>query len=94
MAELITTTLILLTATLFLIGILIGWIMSNHAELTTRNKLRTMVAVIITLGWISATIAGILIASYTVSPLLHALMGAIVGYFFTDEGLTFNIGGD
>lgn len=93
MAEPTITTLILLAATLFCIGILIGWIMSNHAELSTQNKLKTMVAVIITLGWILATISGILIASYTVSPLLHALMGAIVGYFFTDDGLTFNIGG-
>jgi len=87
------TTLILLLATAFLVGVLIGWIMSNHAEVTVRNKLRTLVAVVITLGWITAKIAGILIASYTVSPLLHALMGAIVGYFFTDDGLTFNIGG-
>jgi len=94
MAELITTTLILLTVTLFFIGVLIGWIMSNHAKLTTQNKLRTMVAVIVTIGWITATVAGILIATYTVSPLLHALMGAIVGYFFTEDGLTFNIGGE
>jgi len=94
MAEPITTTLILLTVTLFCIGILIGWIMPNHAELTTQNKLKTMVAVVITLGWISATIAGILIASYTVSPLLHALMGAIVGYFFTDDGINLNVGGE
>lgn len=93
MAELLsTTTLILLTITLFCIGILIGWILSNHAELSPHSRLKTMVAVVITLGWISATIAGILIASYTVSPLLHALMGAIVGYFFTDDGITFNIG--
>jgi len=53
-----------------------------------------MVAVIVTIGWITATVAGILIATYTVSPLLHALMGAIVGYFFTEDGLTFNIGGE
>jgi len=58
------------------------------------SKIKFLVAVVVTMGWISATMAGILIASYTVSPLLHALMGAIVGYFFTDDGLTFNIGGD
>lgn len=93
MVELISTTLILLAVTLFCIGILVGWILSNHAELTTQSKLKTMVAIVVTLGWIAATVAGILIASYSVSPLLHALMGAIVGYFFTDDGLTFNIGG-
>jgi hypothetical protein len=89
-----TTTIVLLAVTLFHVGLLIGWILSSRTEVTTKSKLKTMVAVVITLGWISATVAGILIASYTVSPLLHALMGAIVGYFFTEDGLTFNIGGD
>lgn len=94
MAEPINTTLILLAVTLFFVGIMIGWIMSNHAELSTHKKLKAMVAIVITIGWITSTISAILIVSYTVSPLLHALMGAIVGYFFTDDGLTFNIGGE
>ena len=89
-----TTTIVLLAVTLFHVGLLIGWILSSRTDVTTKSKLKTMVAVVITLGWISATVAGILIASYTVSPLLHALMGAIVGYFFTEDGLTFNIGGE
>ena len=89
-----TTTIVLLAVTLFHVGLLIGWMLSNHTGGTTESKLKTMVAVVITLGWISATVAGILIASYTVSPLLHALMGAVVGYFFTDDGVNFNIGGD
>lgn len=94
MATPTTTILVLLAVTLFLVGVLIGWMFSDHTEATTKSKLKTMVAVAITLGWVSATAAGILIASYTVSPLLHALMGAIVGYFFTDDGVNFNIGGD
>jgi hypothetical protein len=94
MLEPITATLAFLTITLFCIGVLIGWILSNHAEVKTHSKLKTLVAVVITLGWITSTIAGILMASYTVSPLIHALMGAIVGYFFTDDGVTFNIGGE
>jgi uncharacterized membrane protein YciS (DUF1049 family) len=94
MAEPINTTLILLAVTLFFVGIMIGWIMSNHAELSTHSKLKAMVAVVITIGWITSTISAILIVSYTVSPFLHALMGAIVGYFFTEDGLTFNIGGE
>lgn len=93
MVEPITVTLAILVVALFCIGVLIGWILSNHTEVKTHSKLKTLVAVVITLGWITATIAGILMASYTVSPLLHALMGAIVGYFFTDNGITLNIGG-
>jgi len=94
MLEPITATLAFLTIALFCIGVLIGWILSNHSEVKTHSKLKTLVAVVITLGWITSTIAGILMASYTVSPLIHALMGAIVGYFFTDNGVTFNIGGE
>ena len=90
----ITTTIILVSVTLFHVGLLIGWLYSKDSTTTTRSKMKLLVAVVVTMGWIAATMAGILIASYTVSPLLHALMGAIVGYFFTEDGITFNIGGD
>lgn len=90
----ISTTLTLVSVTLFAVGLLTGWLYTKDSEVTTKSKVRLMVAVVITLGWISATVAGILIADYTVSPMLHGLMGAIVGYFFTDDGVTFNIGGD
>jgi hypothetical protein len=93
MLQPISTTIILLAITLFCLGILLGWVMSNHAELSAQHKLKTMVAIVVTLGWITATISGILIATYTVSPLLHALMGAIVGYFFTDDGINLDVGG-
>lgn len=89
----ITTTLILVSLALFLIGLIVGWLYSRDSEQSTRVKLRVLVAVAVTLGWLSATTAGIFIASYSVSPLLHALMGAIVGYFFTEDGVDFNIGG-
>jgi hypothetical protein len=94
MAEPITTTIILVSVTLFSVGIVIGYLVSRESDATTRARLRTMIAIVVTLGWISATVAGILITSYTVSPLLHGLMGAVVGYFFTEDGYTFNIGGN
>lgn len=87
-----TTTLFLAIATSFFAGVLVGWVISNHTETETNAKLKTMVAIVITLGWITSTVAGILLTAYTVSPLLHALMGAIVGYFFTDDGIDFSIG--
>lgn len=88
----ISTTLLLVSVTLFSVGLLIGWLYTRDSEVTTRNKIKWMVAVVITLGWISATAAGIFIAGYTVSPMLHALMGAIVGYFFTEDGINLNFG--
>ena len=94
MAEpLTTTTILLLSVTIFTVGFLVGWATSNQKDVTPKKKLRVLLAAVITLAWLSATLAGIVIASYTVSPLLHALMGAIVGYFFTDDGITFNVGG-
>lgn len=92
MVEFAIIYLILLGLVIFLSGILIGWIISSHERLKTDGKLKTLVALVITIGWITATVSGILLASYTVSPLIHALMGAIVGYFFTDDGVSFNIG--
>jgi hypothetical protein len=93
MIEPLTTTIILVSITLFHIGLLVGWMISHDSDQSTHSRLKTMVAIVVTGGWITATVAGILIASYTVSPLLHALMGAIVGYFFTSDGVNFNIGG-
>lgn len=88
----ITTAMIILIA--FSIGFIFGWVLSNRRDVTSKSRLRTIIAVVITVGWITATVSGIVYTTYTVSPLLHALMGGIVGYFFTDDGVSFNIGGE
>lgn len=95
MAALTTTAFILLTVTLFLIGLVIGIIFSESGDGDiTKSDLKRFVAIVVTLGWITATIAGIVLPTYSMSPLIHGLMGAIVGYFFTEDGLNFQIGGD
>jgi len=78
----------------FVIGFVTGWVYTRDSSRTVETNVKWLVALVITLGWILATGAGIFITGYTVSPLLHALMGAIVGYFFTDNGINFNIGGN
>lgn len=78
---------------LILIGVVSGWIISTPTN-PKKSTLKTLVAVAVTFVWIIATIADIFIAAYSVSILIHALMGGLVGYFFTDEGITFNIGGE
>lgn len=88
----ITTTILLIAIVLFNLGLIVGWVLSNHVDITTEAGLKTLVAIVITVGWFSATVATIFVASYTMSPLLHALMGAIVGYFFTEDGINLNIG--
>jgi hypothetical protein len=90
--EISTTTIGLLSLSLFSIGLLIGWIYSRDSKTTLKNKIRLLVTIVIMLGWISTTAAGIIIANYSVSPMIHALMGSIVGYFFTEDGINVNIG--
>lgn len=93
--DITTSIIVLLAIALFVLGITLGWLFSNtRGSETARRKLKTLVALAVTLVWIVATIADIALTGYTVSPLLHALMGAIVGYFFTEDGIEFNVGGN
>jgi hypothetical protein len=88
----ISLTILLSGISIFLAGLVSGWLYSRESTTSTETKMKIVVGMVITLGWISATAAGIFIAGYTVSPMLHALMGAIVGYFFTDDGINLNLG--
>jgi hypothetical protein len=44
--------------------------------------------------WAASIVAEIIIPAYTVSVLIHGIMGAVVGYLFSDDGLDINIGGE
>lgn len=87
-----TLTLLLLLA-LFTLGLGVGYIYTKDSESSTNEKVRTAIAIVVTAVWVTAMIADIFITGYTVSPMVHALMGAIVGYFFAEQGLDINIGG-
>lgn len=90
----ITPTLIaILLLALFTLGLAIGYIYSKDSDETTNAKIRTAIAITVTTVWVVATIADIFLTGYTISPLVHALMGAVVGYFFAEKGLDINIGG-
>lgn len=84
---------VLVLAGLFVLGLAVGYIYSEDADNTTASRLRIVIAVTVTVVWVVAMAADIFITGYTVSPLVHALMGAVVGYFFADNGLDINIGG-
>jgi hypothetical protein len=87
-------------ATLFLLGLAafgLGFVSGIHVgsddyKLTKKN-LRIIVGILVTVVWIVTIGAEILIASYTVSVLIHGIMGGVVGYLFSDEGVTLNFGG-
>lgn len=89
------TTLIalgILALLLVLMGSIVGWVLADSPIVETKSKLKALVAIAVTAVWIVSTIADIVITGYAMSPLIHALMGGLVGYFFTDDGLQFNIG--
>lgn len=85
---------ILASLTVFIVGIIGGWLFTRKADATfTKANLRTTIAVVVTIVWVVSIVAEIIIPTYTVSVLIHGIMGAVVGYLFSDEGITLNLGG-
>lgn len=91
-----TTFIILIigATAILLIGTLIGIYLSRQQEVLTKGSLRVVVGAVVTIVWVVTIGAEILIPAYTVSVLIHGIMGAVVGYLFSDSGITFNIGGE
>jgi hypothetical protein len=77
----------------FSLGFGIGYLYSRDSEKTSQERIRMFITVVVTVMWMIAISADIVITGYTVGPLIHAIMGAIVGYFFAEQGLDINIGG-
>lgn len=90
----LTTIYFIASLVLFLVGIGGGYIIAIGKTDISKPRLRTAVAIVVTIVWIISIGAEIIIPAYTVSVLVHGIMGAVVGYLFSDDGLTFNIGGD
>jgi len=79
---------------LFLIGLIGGWFLSKKEKVFTQSNLQIAVGILVTIVWVVSIVAEIILPAYTVSVLIHGIMGAVVGYLFSDDGITFNIGGD
>lgn len=95
MAEQITI-LLLTTLASFLSGIIVGAVITRTegTRTFTRERLQLAIGVVVTIVWVITIVADILMASYNVSVFVHGIMGAVVGYLFSDEGLTFTLTGD
>lgn len=87
------TIFLLASLVLFFVGLIGGWFLSQKDVHFTQSNLQILVGVLVTVVWAASIVAEILIPAYTVSVLIHGIMGAVVGYLFSDDGLTFNIGG-
>jgi hypothetical protein len=77
----------------FIVGILLGWRVLSKPEPITQSDLRIAIGALVAVAWTISIAAEIVIPSYTVSLLVHGIMGAVVGYLFSEDGLTVNIGG-
>jgi len=89
-----TIIYILTSLSTFILGVGGGYLLTRGDTTFVRYKLQTAVAISVTLVWIISIVAEIIISSYTVSALVHGIMGAVVGYLFSDEGLIINVGGE
>lgn len=88
------TIFLLASIIVFAIGIIIGWQTSTVENVFTQSNLQIVVGILVTIMWVASIVAEIIIPTYTVSVLVHGLMGAIVGYLFSEDGIQFNIGGE
>lgn len=86
--------MILVGIVFLFLGIAVGWLLTREQDTFTKKNLRILIAILVTMMWVVSVIAEILIAPYTASILIHGIMGAVVGYLFSDDGITFNIGGE
>lgn len=90
----LTTTFLLVSLFLFQIGIIGGWLISRrNGDRSYKSKLQVVIGALVTAIWVVSIVAEIFIPAYTVSMLVHGIMGAVVGYLFSEDGVTINIGG-
>lgn len=77
----------------FLFGLLVGGQVSTKASIFTHSNLQVAVGMLVSTMWVASIVAEIVMPAYTASVLVHGLMGAVVGYFFSEDGLNINVGG-
>jgi hypothetical protein len=85
---------LLASLAIFIAGGVAGRELATTETIFTRSNLRITVGILVTIVWVGSIVAEIVIPAYTVSVLIHGIMGAVVGYLFSDDGLNINIGGD
>lgn len=78
----------------FVIGLGIGWVLTKDSTLSQNLKLKTGISIAVTIVWMFTVVADVFMTGYTLSPLVHAIMGAVVGYFFTDGDVEVDATGD
>lgn len=70
------------------LGAMMGWLYADRGRTITKQRLRTGIAIVVTIVWVITILAEIVVPGYTVAMVIHAIMGAVVGYLFSENGLT------
>jgi uncharacterized membrane protein AbrB (regulator of aidB expression) len=90
----LTTLFAIGSLALFLIGLGVGWYVTRLREEYTNPPIQIAIALLITIVWVVAVAAEIIFPAYTVSMMIHGIMGAVIGYLFSEDGITINIGSE
>jgi len=68
-------------------GVLSGYFMRGFIrEKIVKDSGNNLVLIVVTAIWAASMLVDIASSTYTTSPLVHGLMGAIVGYFYKPIG--------
>lgn len=89
----ITLQPVILTAVSFGCGVIVGWSTAQDLNSLAAEELRRLMAVFILGLYIVSVLAEIGLGDYSTPILLHGIMGAVVGYLFSQgENFTIDIG--
>lgn len=69
-------------AVFFGIGFASGFYTAGILERADKGDVRLYISLLVAIVWASSVAAGIIVSSYEPSLALHAIMGAVAGYFF------------
>jgi len=69
-------------------GLLSGYFISRIWNPSPNQKNGDMVLIVVTAIWALSMIIDIISPTYETSPLVHGLMGAIVGFFYRPQNKT------
>ena len=79
--------------TFFLMGVIVGWALAKQLDMLEQREVRRIIALVLMATYTISILADIMMAEYTTPILLHAIMGGIIGYLFSQgEGFNINIG--
>lgn len=66
----------------FCLGFLSGYLMHKVVDKVDADDNSSLVLIVVTLVWTLSMVVDIISLTYETSPLLHGLMGAIVGFYY------------